>query len=210
MQKFIVTILLAVSSFSFVGCRALAPNDPPEVPVSFYKRPYTDFTVVGRVVLLGLENRSSYPSIADDMTASLYEAVQKMQMFGLDVVYNNDPRWVALNLNTSGIFPEKQLATIRSELKTDAIMLGEVLAYTPYPRVTIQLRLKLIDCHTGHMLWAVEQVWDSTDRAVERRIKRYFKDEMRSGYDPLDWRLTLLSPRAFNKFVASEISKTIY
>jgi hypothetical protein len=55
----------------------------------------------------------------------------------------------------------------------------------------------------------MEQVWDSTDRQVELRMKEYYDEEIRRGYQPLDWKIMVTSPRAFNKFVVYEIGQTL-
>jgi hypothetical protein len=71
------------------------------------------------------------------------------------------------------------------------------------------LHLKMMDVRHGRLLWAMEQVWDSTDRQVELRMQKYFKKEIRRGYQPLDWEIMVTSPRAFNKFVVYEIGQTL-
>ena len=71
------------------------------------------------------------------------------------------------------------------------------------------MHLKLIDLRNGKLLWATEQVWDSTDKKVERRMRLYFNSRMRAGFQPMDWELLITSPRAFNKFVACEIAQTL-
>ena len=70
------------------------------------------------------------------------------------------------------------------------------------------LNMKMVDLKRGKTSWAMEQVWDSSDKSMEIRMKQYSKDQMRSGYQPLDWQLFITSPRAFNKFIAAEIAQT--
>jgi len=40
------------------------------------------------------------------------------------------------------------------------------------------LNLKMIDVCQGRLIWAIEQVWDSTDKQVELRMKRFYKNEL--------------------------------
>jgi len=73
----------------------------------------------------------------------------------------------------------------------------------------MSLRLSLIDLRNGKLLWAVDHTWDTADKETQERIKRYFKNEVRAGYQPLREDLVSISPIEFNKFVAYEIVQTL-
>jgi hypothetical protein len=75
--------------------------------------------------------------------------------------------------------------------------------------MAIGLRLKLVDLRDGQLLWALEQIWDSSDKTTEHRIKSYFKYQMRSGFAPLREQLVAISPLEFIKFVAYEVAETL-
>lgn len=207
-MKWIKLALLAMTIF-LPGCKILIPFEPPEAAIHYYRNPNANFDMVGRVVILEPENLSTNPKISEEMTAQFSEALQKRQIFGVDLLYRSDPAWQDVVLSSNSAYTKEQLTTIRDGLKTDAIIYGEILHYYPYPRMSVGIRLKLVDCRTGQLLWAIEQVWDSTDKTIEDRIDRFFKTEMRTGYDPMQSHLTMLSPRIFNKFVAHEIAQTL-
>ena len=99
---------------------------------------------------------------------------------------------------------------LRKNLKADAVLVGEVTQYYPYPRLAIGLRLKLIDLRDGTLIWAIEQFWDSTDKQVENRAEDFFKTQIRSGFDPIEYRMALVSPHMFLKFVAWEVGQTLH
>jgi hypothetical protein len=40
-------------------------------------------------------------------------------------------------------------------------------------------------------------------------MKQYYKNELRSGYEPMDWELMITSPRNFNRFVVYEVARTL-
>jgi hypothetical protein len=83
-----------------------------------------------------------------------------------------------------------------------------VTQYSPFPRLAIGLKLKLIDLRDGALVWALEQFWDSTDKQIEERIEDFWKCQMRKGYDPLQYKMALVSPKMFLKFVAFETALT--
>jgi hypothetical protein len=188
----------------------------------YYLNPDKDVCTAGRVALVELGNESSYPEISSDITEALFLALQKKQIFGLTIVHQDDPAWQSLQLglesgpptqdNTFGVpstYTLEQLSAIHKALNCDAVLIGTVTEYHPYPRMAVGLRMKLLDLRDGQLLWALEQVWDSTDKTVERRIGEYFQSQMRSGFAPLREQLVVVSPLKFIKFVAYEVAKTL-
>jgi hypothetical protein len=94
-------------------------------------------------------------------------------------------------------------------LNCNAILTGTVTSYQPYPHLSIGLRLKLIDLADGQLLWAFEQIWDTTDKTTEKKIKEYFQTQIISGITPLHEQLVVVSSLKFVKFVAYEVAKTM-
>jgi len=214
-----VGMSLKYSLMGFVGVVfcivSMAGGCKKEKPVVFdpgancYLATGKDVAMIGRVTLVELENLSTHPMISADVSSSLYEELQKKNLFGLARVSIDDPIAQGLFLNSSRTLSYEELDLLRKSLKTDAIIIGAVTQYYPYPRLTLGLRLKMIDLRDGSLIWAIEQLWDTTDKSTEKRIECYFKSQVRSGYEPLNYRVALVSPRMFLKFVAHETASTL-
>ena len=175
----------------------------------YYLNPDKDLSAVGRVAIVKLDNDSSYPAICADVTKALFQALQKKQVFGLTIVHQNDPAWRSLQLDLDSTYTLEQLVTIRKTLKCDAVLIGTITKYQPYPHMAVGLRLKLIDLKDGQLLWALEQIWDSADKTTEYRIKNYFQTQICSGFAPLREQLVTVSSLKFIKFVAYEVAGTL-
>ncbi len=188
----------------------------------YYLNPDKDLFAIGRAALVDLGNDSSYPAISTDVTEALFRALQKKQVFGLTLVHQSDPAWRSLQLDldsgsqmknsvfgVSSTYTLDQLFAMRKTLKCDAILIGTITGYQPYPHMSIGLRLKLVDLKDGQLLWALEQIWDSTDKTTENRAKRYFGRTIRLGPAPLGERLATVSLLKFIKFVAYEVAETL-
>jgi hypothetical protein len=199
-------LLLAVL---LVGCNSEKKSGASSQS-NYYLNPKKPICDVGRVAIIELNNLSLRPEVSADMTQSLFEAIQKRNVFGLNVVYRSDPACKGLLLEGNQDYTLEQLAMLRKNLKADAALVGEVTQYYPYPRLAIGLRLKIIDLRDGTLIWAVEQFWDSTDKQVENRAEDFFKTQIRSGFDPIEYRMALVSPRMFLKFVAWEVGQTLH
>ena len=202
-----VAILLLLALL-LSGCGTLYRTPVPAAEY-YYLSPNKSLTTIGRVAIVELDNDSSYPKISTDVTEKLYQAVQKKQIFGLTVVHQNDPSWRSLQLDLDSKYTLDQLAAIRETLKCNAVLLGTITEFRPYPHMTIGLRLKLIDLRDGQLLWGLEQIWDSADKTTEYRIKDYFRSQKRTGYAPLKEQLAVVSSLEFIKFVNFEVAETL-
>ena len=199
-----IFLLLAVLLF---GCRT---HNSPSAPAAnhYYLNPNKKPATIGRVAIVELDNDSSYPQISNDISESLFQELQKKQVFGLTLIRQNDPSWRSLQLQRDSAYTLEQLLAIRETLKCDGVLLGTVTEYRPYPHMAVGLRLKLLDLRDGQLVWALEQVWDSADKTTDKRIKNYYKSEKRSGFAPLHEGLAAVSPLEFIKFVSYEVAGT--
>ncbi|MBN1505453.1 MAG: hypothetical protein JW955_01335 [Sedimentisphaerales bacterium] len=180
---------------------------------AYYLTSYESLRELGRVTLVELDNVSVYHEISVDVTKALFMELQKKQVFSVTTVGREDPGWRALQQNLDSLQAMQTLLTIRENLRCNGLLLGTITEYRPYPRLTIALRMKLLDLTDGQVLWGVEQVWDSTDKNVRKRLEDYFHNELHSWLDfdpsPLPEQLLAVSSLEFAKFVAYEVARTL-
>jgi hypothetical protein len=176
---------------------------------AFFLDPSKDLTALGRVALVELENTSTYLQVSGEITQALYLEIQKQQLFGLAVVHADDPAWHSLQENLDTLQAMRQLVVLRETLRSNGLLVGTITQYQPYPHMVIGLRLKLVDLTDGRLIWATEQVWDSADKSIQKRIKKYYRGQLRSGTAPLNEDLVIVSSLNFSKFVAYEIAGTL-
>lgn len=162
-----------------------------------------------RVVFVELDDASGHPGVARSATRALYKSVQARRLFHLDVIWRDDPICRDVPLDKREAFTLTDLTAIRQELRCDAILFGRITNFMPYPRMQMGLYLRLLDLKEGRLLWAVDHIWDMTDKIVECRAEKFFQDHMRDLYGPADSGVLLMSPAAFHRFVAFEISGTM-
>ena len=198
-----ITIIAATLIF-ICGCSLY--RAPTPIGDYYYLNPDADMAMVGKVVLVQLRNNSAYPQISTDVTRALYEEIQKKQLFSLRVIPEDDPEWRSLNIDIDSFSQPKQLYLAAKTLRCDAIMVGDITEYTPYPHLVLGLRLKMIKCIDGQLLWGFEQVWDASDKKTEYRIKKYLAKQTRTGSEVLGEQLVTVSSIKFVKFVAYEVA----
>jgi hypothetical protein len=205
-MKPVRTVIVASTLFCICGCSIY--RAPMPAGDYYYLNPDADMSGVGKVVLVQLKNDSVYPQISPDVTRALYEEIQKKQFFSIRVIPENDPDWRSLNLDTDSILEPEQLYLAAKTLRCDAVIVGNITEYTPYPHLALGLRLRMIRCIDGQLLWAFEQVWDAADKKTEYRIKKYISEQTRTGSETLGEQLVTVSSIKFVKFIAYEVAKS--
>lgn len=200
-------LILSVTLLTFCSCSLQRAPTPPGN--YFYMNPDMDLTEIGKVVLVQPDNKSDYPQISTDVIRSLFEELQKKQVFSLRVIPDTDPAWRALQLNLDSTYTLEQLMTARKTLRCHAVMVGTITEYQPYPHMVIGLHLKMINLDDGQLIWAFEQVWDTTDKKTEYRIKKFLANQTQPVSPNMDERLVTVSSIKFLKFVAHEVALTL-
>ncbi len=190
----------------FCGCESSSKST---MAGSYYLNADEDLRELGRVTLVELDNASADPEISRNLTRALFLEVQKKQAFSVSTVGRDDSAWQALQENLDSPQAMQTLLLIREKFKSNGLLVGTITEYRPYPRLAIGLRLKLIDLADGQLLWGVEQVWDSTDRNVQKRVGAYYRSDRRSDASPLPEELVAVSPLEFMRFAAYEIAQTL-
>ena len=108
-----------------------------------------------------------------------------------------------------GAYTLDQLMITRNILRCDAVLVGKITEYTPYPHMVIGLRLKMISLDDGRHIWAFEQVWDTADKKTEHRIKKFLANQTQLVSANMNERLVTISSIKFLKFVAYEVALTL-
>jgi len=192
-----LTIAAGCSRQTTSSAPALSPVEP------------TDLQTVRTLCLVELRNNTAYPQISADVTDSLYQALQKKQIPGLSMLHQNEAAWRNLKIRPDTDFTLEQLLETRKILGVDAVIIGTITSFSPYPHMAMGIQMKLIDLRDGRVICAIEQIWDTADKATEKRIKKYFEKQLRQGFAPLDEKLATLSTINFVRFVTYDVAETL-
>jgi hypothetical protein len=177
--------------------------------LNYYLSSARDLQAVGRVAFVELSGEDRGGAVAADTTDELAVALRDNRLFAINVIRSSDPQYASMPPDSSSGLTLDQIAQLHKELDCDAILMGSITTYQPYPHMRMGLQLKLVDLRSGQLVWAIDQVWDTSEARLEERLKKFFSTHMRKDYEPLGWRLALTSPRAFEKFVAWDAASTL-
>lgn len=161
-----------------------------------------------RVVLIELAPRSSSPEVARELSESVYMALQGRHVFAIDLVSKSSPLCDSLPQGRGPRFTLEELGALRTTLRCDAVIVGSVTGFQPYPDAWIAAQLWLIDLRSGKVLWGVDHAWRTTDGSTMARMKKYFTSKSEcEDFETL--RLAEMSPRLLSRFVAWEMARAL-
>ncbi len=101
--------------------------------------------------------------------------------------------------------PTKLLSKLHTAYAIDGVMLIDISYYNAYQPVGLGVRVKLLDGHTGEIVWAVDELFDSASPTVSNAARKYYQTRSTNQY-PLQGSQTMLSsPTRFSKYVAEAI-----
>jgi hypothetical protein len=197
-------VLAAALAVSLAACTQERPR-----PIHPYLGSPEELARIQKVVFVQLADQYGYPQVCDDMTDALFRTIQARNLFHIEVVKRTDPSWEDLLRHGHGAYTLKQLEEMRQAFQCDGLLFGTVNSFQPHPHMQVGLYLCLLNLNDGKVAWSVDHMWDTRDRKTEERLKEYFSAEIAQALEPIQWRLGLISPQAFEKFVAYEVSETL-
>ncbi|HPS54207.1 MAG TPA: hypothetical protein PLP05_01285 [Sedimentisphaerales bacterium] len=200
-------IMLLMLLFLLQGCNNGSSTMPNTI--HYYLDPSKSLSQTGRIAIIELENSSDYPAISYDITNSLHRSLQKTQLFGISVISKENSIWSDLKINANDKYTLEQLSEIRKTINCNAMLTGTITQYTPYPHTTVALILKLTDLRDGKLIWAMEQIFDSSDKTTEARIEKYLQAQNNTKTNTIDAKLITISPVKFIDFVTYEVASTM-
>ena len=205
-------LLLLVLLFAAAAAGGCASRGDKKVPaaINHHLSSRKDLYSLQRVMFVALADDTGHPRIAEDTSIALHKKIQAQRLFHVDFVRPEEPICRDLPIDKRDALTVQELAQMRKDLRCDAILFGRITHFMSYPRMQMGLYMKLMDLKDGRLVWAVDHVWDMTDSETEDRAKHFFKHHLRNLYEPANENFLLMSPSAFEQFVAWETARTMF
>ncbi len=106
--------------------------------------------------------------------------------------------------------PTKLLTKLHEVYAIDGALFIDVTFFNGYQPVGLGIRAKLLDGHTGDLVWAADELFDSADPKVSNAARKYFQTQSVGEYPlQLQTQTVLHSPARFSKYVANAVFSTL-
>lgn len=107
------------------------------------------------------------------------------------------------------VLPANFLDSLRRVYGCDAVLFCQLTTFRAYPPLAVGWRMKLVEAHTGHILWAADKVFDEKQQKTLNQTWHHYFAELGIGHDASDdWQIEN-SPRLFGKYAIAQILATL-
>jgi len=175
----------------------------------FLVEPPAALMQIKSVAFIDVTSRLADAEQAKQLSQSLADDLQLRGLFNVQRVSRDDFRCRELTLDVNQPLELREMQQIRQALGCDAVVLGEMDHFQQYPRTRAGLYLRMVDLKNGKLLWGVKHTWDGSDKEVGRRIRKWWRENVRDDYEPARENLVQMSPRWFLKFISHEAVSTL-
>ncbi|GDY03543.1 hypothetical protein LBMAG49_28720 [Planctomycetota bacterium] len=191
------------------GC---AMDRPPEKrPVNNYLADSRDLASVRRVMVLpfavepGVEVEADSARIRD----AYINELQKLRRFEIVPLPSSAHEAAKLNQSArSGLLSTDAVVKLCQRYSVDGIVIATVTAWRAYLPPQLGMRTQMISVHSGAVVWAVDAIYDSSDRSTVSDLRHYFEHMQEDDGNEHGWSLNLIAPSYFARYVAHRFIDT--
>jgi hypothetical protein len=190
---------LALASLG--GCVFGQPHTP-KVINSYLAEP-ADLANVRRIMVLPFAQEAGVQADCAKVRDAFVAELQKLRRFEVVPLPGDAREDDELNRSlTLGRLSTDAMVRLCNRYTLDGVFVGSVTAWRPYTPPHLGMRTQLISVHAGAPVWAVDAIYDSSDRTTIGDLQHFVERTQRDDGNLHGWELTLLSPSKFTTFVA--------
>ena len=195
------TIALFASLAMLASCQLPRPQRP-KVINSYLAEP-SDLANVRRIMVLPFHAEAGVQADAEQIRDAFVGELQKLRRFEVVPLTAEAREDDELNASMArGRLSTEAMVQLCNRYALDGVFIGSVTSWRAYTPPNLGLRTHLISVHSGATIWAVDTIYDSSDRTTISDLRHYHSHTQHDDGNLHGWELTLLSPSKFTNFVA--------
>jgi len=192
-------------------CGIFSATPPPKLDIDARIYPADEYTAVKRVLFLPFSNETSYKNQGEIVEEAFAREFTERGCFEVVNLPPEDEKLAqALNPQSRGTFSLTVLIELGEYYKVDAVLLGCLRMYEPYPPPMISLKADLIAVHNGEILRTVSGLLDAGKENVARDISLYYSTHCSQDDSLFEWHKVTSSPSMYADYACHRIIKAMY
>jgi hypothetical protein len=181
-----------------------------ETPSNFYVDKLR-VAAVNRVVLMPVYAPGVGLSAEKDLDTQFQAQLNGTQLFEVVTLSREElaRRFGQRAFHAAGILTDVMFEYIEQVSQADAVLFVDISSYQPYQPIRIGIRGKLISLRDREVLWAVDVLYDGSDKRISEAAVAYEK-KSRAPFDKKHrYRSILGSPARFTAFAVDRCLQTL-
>ncbi len=178
--------------------------------INYHKSEEYSNAKLHRVLLLPFTIESNRDKVINEVTEAFFIELQKVSKFSVivpqefqDILSQQNDIW------TRGLISAETIVEAKKRYNVDAIICGTITQYQPYEPPVLGIKTGMFSTKTGNIMWSSDAIFDSSEAAVIKLLKNYYKDHYQRKQSLYDWEILLLSMKRYAQFVAYHMVGTL-
>lgn len=183
------------------ACHLERPPEPKVV--NCYLAEHADLVNVRRIMVLPFTEEAGVQADCQLVRDAFVAELQKLRRF--EVVPLPVDAQESATLNESirkGRLSTDAMVRLCNRYALDGIFCGTVTKWRAYQPPHLGMRTQLISVHSGATVWAVDAIYDSSDRATISDLRHYYQTTQFDDGGLHGWEINLLAPSKYTTYVA--------
>ena len=183
------------------GCQLERPLSTKAIN-SYLAEP-SDLANVRRIMVLPFAQEAGVQADCEKVRDAFVGELQKLRRFEVVPLPSQAREDDELNASIRrGRLSTEAMVRLCDRYSLDGLLVGSVTAWRAYTPPHLGLRTQLISVHSGATIWAVDAMYDSSDRTTVSDLRHYSENSQQADGSLHDWEMNLLSPMKFTTYVA--------
>ncbi len=201
--------LLPLLAAALVGSACNLPRPPEQRSLNNYLADSRDLANVRRVMVLPFAEEAGV--VADPLKIrDIYIGeLQKLRRFEIVPLPGVATEVDELNASVRfGRLSTEAIVSLCNRYHLDGVLVGTVTSWRPYTPPVLGMRTQLVSVHSGAVVWAVDAIYDSSDRSTVSDLRHFHHHVQTDDGNLHGWELDLISPQRFCAYVAHRFCGT--
>ncbi|MCB9877669.1 MAG: hypothetical protein H6835_08730 [Planctomycetes bacterium] len=196
---------LGTVGLAFALCAGACQFERPLEPkvINCYLAEPSDLANVRRIMVLPFRQEADVQVDTAAVRDAFLAELQKLRRFEVVPLPGAAREDEEINLSMAfGRLSTEAMVRLCQRYSLDGVFVGSVTSWRPYQPPHLGLRTQLLSVHSGSPVWAVDAIYDSSDRSTVRDLQHYVKNTQQDDGNLHGWEINLLSPSKFVGYVA--------
>jgi hypothetical protein len=184
---------------ALAGCAAA----PSLKSINCYLAEPADLANVRRIMVLPFGHEADVQADCTKVRDAFVAELQKLRRFEVVPLPADAREDDELNASLArGRLSTEAMVRLCNRYSLDGVLVGSVTAWRPYTPPHLGMRTQLVSVHSGAPVWAVDAMFDSSDRTTVADLQHFADHTQRDDGNLHGWELNLIAPGKFTTYVA--------
>jgi hypothetical protein len=196
----VATFGACAASVAFAACASQA-HQPKAI--NCYLAEPADLANVRRIMVLPFGQEAGVQADCTKVRDAFVAELQKLRRFEVVPLPADAREDDEVNASVArGRVSTDAMVRLCNRYALDGVFVGSVTAWRPYTPPHLGMRTQLVSVHSGSPIWAIDAIYDSSDRTTIGDLQHFVETNKRDDGNLHGWEMNLLSPQKFTTFVA--------